>query len=137
MFVTASNLFAGTLSFSLVGPSTSGATYVGNPQTWKACTVYSDIAPIAGGTINTYVSSYDSTSTLEDDRISLLQVAGAEVKQSATVNFEVNVNPHALSVHALAAGTVQNGILSDSMKLTYVTAGGGAHYSTWFMAICH
>lgn len=136
MFVDARTVTTpGANDISWIGWPAASA-YQGAPQTWRACSFYLYANPTVVGTLNTYIHAWDSFTGNQDDRVSFLQVAAAS-RQSAEVSFEPNANPHAIATRALAAGTVQTGIPSDILMLSYVVAGAGASYAVKLVGICH
>jgi hypothetical protein len=124
----------GTVNIAWVGLN---AIYPGAPQTWKACSFYlRGVLTGAAGTLNTYIDSYDSVTTVQDDRISFLQLA-ATGNQAAQINFENPAVPHTATVNTLAAGTIVTGIMSDTMRVSYVLTGVGCTFNALLTAICH
>lgn len=136
IFVDSRSLVAASLPINWIGFA-SGSLFPGAPQTWRACSFYLNATLTgAAGTLNTYIASWDSFTQTQDDRVSFVQLA-ATGKQAAQVNFENPAVPHAVLVNALAAGSLVTGVLSDTMRLTYVVAGAGCTYNVGLIAICH
>jgi hypothetical protein len=121
-----------------VGLPTGTALFPGAPQTWRACSFYLQASLTgAAGTLNTYIGSWDSFTQTQDDRVSFVQLA-ASGRQAAQLLLETPAAvPHAASVNALAAGSVQTGIFSDTMRVSYVLTGAGCTFDTALIAICH
>jgi hypothetical protein len=127
----------GTLSINWVGYETM-AQYEAAPQTFRSCRFFLYANPTgAAGTLNAYVHAFDSFTGNEDDLVSFVQVAAVASRQAAQISFEPNVNPHTVSLRALAVGTLQPGISSDKLTLSYVVAGAGASYDVKLVGICH
>ena len=111
--------------------------FVGAPQNWRACSFY-HLATLTGaaGTLNTYIASWDQFTQTTDDRVSFIQAA-ASGRQAAHINFAATANPYVPTAYTLAAGTTQQGIMGDTMRVSYVVTGVGCTWDVALIAVCH
>jgi len=136
IFVDARSLVAGGFSVNWIGFA-AGSLFPGAPQGWRACSFYLQAALTgAAGTLDTYISSYDSFTGLQDDRISFIQIV-ATGGQAAHINFDATANPYVPVANALAAGTTRQGIMSDTARVYYRVTGAGCTYDVHLIGICH
>jgi len=138
IFVDARSITSTTGNINWVGFA-SGALFPGAPQAWRTCGFYLSATNTGGTTptLNTYLASWDSFEQLQDDRVSFLQVTTGSSKQATQAYFECATNPHVVSVGALAPGTLQSGLLSDTLRLSYVLGGTSPAYTVNLLGICH
>ena len=136
IFTDAHSLVAGSLNVNWIGLA-AGSLFPGAPQTWRACSFYLWHALTgAAGTLNVWIESVDSFTGVIDDRVSFVQAA-ATGGQAAQIDLRNPANPHAATVGTLAAGTLQPGIFSDSVRVNYTVVGAGCTYNTYLIGICH
>ena len=111
--------------------------FPGAPQSWRACSFYL-LGTLTGaaGTLNTYIGSWDSFTQTADDRVSFIQLA-ATGRQAAHINFDATANPYVPTNNTLVAGTTRQGIMSNSMRISYVVAGVGCTWDVALIGICH